>query len=84
MSTSAHGFPYALVVYVAEFFKEPMVDSAQCTFDKDRSVVPVHSQDVVEKYFGSTKKVVVSSGSQLFGTLNSPLYNCRVVPTDLD
>ena len=34
-----------------------MVGSFQCSFVQDRSVVFVHSQDVVEQYFGLSKKV---------------------------
>ena len=50
MSKSAHDFSCPLVVYVEEFLKETMVDSFQCSFDQDRSVV------LVQKYFSSSKR----------------------------
>ena len=50
MSKSAHDFLCALVVYVEEFLKETMVDSFQCSFDQDRSVV------LAQKYFSSSKR----------------------------
>ena len=53
-----------------------MVDSFQCSFVQDLYVVLEYSQDVVQQFFGLSKKVVLSFTES---TLNSRLCACRIV-----